>query len=81
MNLAITLITLLTTARADPGEFGQIFGDTGLDHRACIAIVLGYEYLAQGMSSVNNRYLTFFNDPLRHTWSNKTRLSSRYRDL
>jgi len=47
-----------------------------MDQRLCISLVVGYQYLENGLSNVLDRYLKFFNNPARY--DSRTSKTPRY---
>lgn len=48
------------------GEYSQRFTDFAMDQRLCIATSVGFEYLANVLSTIQDRYVKFYNNPRRY---------------
>lgn len=47
----------------------------------CVNLAMGNDYLAQGLSNINNVYMRFYNEPLIEVYFNKTKVMKRHNDV
>ena len=48
------------------GEYSQRYSDFVMDQRLCIGASIGFEFLANVMSTIQDRYIKFYNNPRRY---------------
>lgn len=77
--MVCAVISTITAAEKTVGEYSQRFPDEVLDQRLCVSMVVGFEYLAMGLSNVLHRYLRFYNDP--KYFKQKTENYERYKQV
>ena len=66
MRIILTILLLTEAIRASvETNYDQRYSDKALEQRLCTSVVIGFDYLVYSMSKIQERYLRFYNDPLK----------------
>ena len=76
MSLVLILLASIVLGQPSP----DITQDT-LSQRLCLNVIMGPEYLGQGLSSILTSYLRFHNDPFDYTVEAKAKKLERFKSL